>query len=159
MISDNVTGSTNTNSQPSGKFGIYRAKCVDTKDPLKSGRIKVFIPALNLEITKETEGIWALPCTPYAGCNLEGSNGVNDFGSLYVPPKDSFVFVFFEDGDTSKPRYFGGVVLENAVPTENRAGEQYWNKHTVIKTPDKRMIFVSDDNSHDASVIIRGNAK
>ena len=100
--------------------------------------------------------MWAYPCTPYAGSNLE-SKTVNDFGSLYVPPKDSYVFVFFEDGDTSKPRYFGGLILENSIPTENRAGNEYWNKHTIIKTPAKRTIFVSDDTSHDACVIIRGS--
>ena len=156
-IADNISGVPNSSSQASGKFGIYRAKCVDTQDPLKSGRIRVFIPALNLEMMKENEGIWALPCSPFAGSNLEVS-AVNDIGSLLVPPKDSLVYVFFEDGDTSKPRYFGGVVLENAVPTENRAGKQYWNKHTILKTPNKRIIFVSDDSKSDAGVIIRGSS-
>ena len=144
-------------SQPPARYGIYRAICVDPKDPLKSGRIKVNIPAFVTDYSKDNEGIWAYPCTPYAAPNLEKSGEkVSDFGSLLVPPKDSYVFVFFEDGDVSKPRYFGGLTLENAIPTECRNGEQYYNKHMVIKTPEKRMIFVSDDDSHDSSVIIRG---
>ena len=154
-ISNNLS-SVNTQDIPYGIAGIYRAKCVDPKDPLKSGRIKVWIPKLNYTKQSEDEGIWAYPCTPFAAPNLEVKNSVSDFGSLMVPPKDSYVFVFFEDNDPSKPRYFGGVVLEGAIPTENQAGSEYWNKHTVIKTPEKRMIFVSDDSSSDASIIIRG---
>ena len=150
------TGGTSTHNQPEKHFGIYRAICVDNKDEKKSGRIKVNIPALNYTQIKDNEGVWALPCTPFAAPNLEKKNNVSDFGALYIPPVDSYVYVFFEDGDSSKPRYFGGVTLEGAIPTEQQAGEQYWNKHVVIKTPEKRMIFVSDDNSSDASVIIRG---
>lgn len=156
-VASQTSGGTNNQNVPTGNFGIYRAICIDPKDPLKSGRIKIQIPALNLTVTKENDGVWAYPCTPYASPNLEKKGeDVSDFGSLLIPPKNSHVFVFFEDGDVSKPRYFGGVTLENAIPTENRNGSEYWNKHTVIKTPKKRMIFVSDDDSSDASVIIRG---
>lgn len=160
QVADN--GGTSTHNQPQRYFGIYRAICVDNKDQKKSGRIKVNIPALNYTQIKDTDGVWAFPCTPFAAPNLEKKNKVSDFGALYIPPVDSYVYVFFEDGDASKARYFGGVVLEGAIPTEQQSGEQYWNKHTVIKTPEKRMIFVSDDSSSDASIIIRGkdrNAK
>ena len=156
-INDTTSGSDSTHNQPEKKYGIFRAKCVNSQDPEKTGRIKVWIPALNYTKAEEEEGTWAYPCCPFAGPNLE-KNGdkVSDFGSLYLPPKDSYVYVFFEDGDTSKPIYFGGVVTEGAIPTENQAGKQWWNKHTVIKSPEKRMIFMSDDSQSDSSVIIRG---
>ena len=157
-IADNTESSGSASNKPSQRYGIYRAICVDPADPKKSGRIKVNIPALDItETDVEKDGVWAYPCTPFASPNLEKKGEkVSDFGSLYVPPKFSIVFVFFEDGDPSRPRYFGGATLENAIPTENRVGSEWWNKHTVIKSMDKRMVFVSDDNSNDASVIIRG---
>lgn len=156
VVSDN-SGGTNTHSQPERYFGIYRAICVDPIDPKKSGRIKVWIPALNYTKFEDTDGMWAMPCTPYAGSNLEKINEkVSDFGSLYIPPKDAYVYVFFEDGDPSKPRYFGGLIIEGGIPTEQQAGDEYWKKHTVIKSPEKRMMFVSDDDTNDCSVIIRG---
>ena len=158
-VASKSEGSINTNSIDSLDYsGIYRAKCIDNKDPLKTGRIKVFIPKVHRTKVEETEGTWAYPCTPYAGSNLEpdAKEPIHDFGSLYVPPIDSFVYVFFEDGDQSKVRYFGGLITQGAIPTENQAGDQYWDKHTVIKTPKKRLIFVSDDNTNDACILIRG---
>ena len=161
QLADNVEGASNTQNMPSLSYDvIYRAKCVDNKDPLKTGRIKVWIPKLNYTHIDEDQGIWALPCTPYAASNLEKKGeAVTDFGSLYVPPVDSFVYIFFEDGDQNKPRYFGANIIEGGIPTENQAGNQWWNKHTVIKTPAKRIIFVSDDDSGDASIIIRGKER
>ena len=158
-ISDSSEGMHDTNKKESNEYSmIYRAKCVDNKDPLKSGRIKVNIPKLNSTTTEDTEGTWAYPCTPFAGSNLEGDaeESVHDFGSLCIPPKDSVVYVFFEEGDQSKPRYFGGLVTEGAVPTENQQGEEYYNKHTIFKSPKKRLIFISDDSKTDACILIRG---
>ena len=159
-VSDQVNGLENILNVEEVNYGIFRAKVVDNKDEeMTTGRIKVWIPALHYPKIKEEDedGVWAWPCTPFAASNLEKEGEpVSDFGSLYVPPKDSFVFVFFEDGDVNKVRYFGGVVLEGAIPTENQGGEEPWNKHTVIKTLDKRIIFVSDDTKSDASIIIRG---
>ena len=154
ILTENVSGSTSTTNVPSKRGGIYRAKCVDPKDPDKSGKVKVWIPALSYTKDEDTEGIWARPATSFAAANLEKKE-VNDFGSLYIPPKDSYVYVFFEDGDSSKPVYFAGCILEGSIPTECQAGSEYWNKHMVIKTTKKRMIFVSDDPD-DACVIIRG---
>ena len=160
-VAENAEGSNSTQNKPSLSYDvIYRAKCVDPKDPTKSGKIKVWIPKLHYTSVDEDNGIWAYPCTPYAASNLEEkSGGVSDFGSLYIPPKGSFVYVFFEDGDQNKARYFGGTVIEGGIPTENQAGNEWWNKHTVIKTPAKRIIFVSDDDSSDACVLIRGKER
>ena len=155
-VGQNVSGAQSSTNGPSNIFGIFRAKCTDPKDPDKSGKIKVWIPELSYKKDEDTEGIWARPATPYAAVNLEKKE-VNDFGSLYVPPKDSYVYVFFENGDPSKCVYFAGMVLEGSIPTECQSGSQYWNKHVIIKTPKKRIIFVSDDPS-DACVIIRGQS-
>lgn len=160
QIAENVEGSGNTQNQESLEYSsIYRAKCIDNKDPLKTGRIKIWIPSKHHTKVEETNGIWAYPCTTFAASNLEEKGKPeSDIGSLYIPPVNSYVFIFFEDGDSSKPRYFGGVVTEGAIPTENQTGD-YYKKHTVIKTPSKRIIFVSDDDSNDACVLIRGKER
>ena len=159
-ISDETNGLEHILNVKEARYGIFRAKVVDNNDEdKKTGRVKVWIPAIHYPKIKEEdeEGVWAYPCTPFAASNLEKKGEpVSDFGTLYVPPKDSYVFIFFEDGDVGKPRYFGGLVLEGAIPTENQAGEEPWNKHMVIKTLEKRMIFVSDDTKSDACIIIRG---
>lgn len=144
--------SVNTPSEYNGK---YRGKCVDNKDPNKSGRIKAWIPHLMAGKVNESEGIWVYPATDYAACNKEASGGVDDCGSLMIPPVGSFVWVFFEAGDPNKGRYEGGCVIEGQIPTEQQAGAEYWNKHTVIKTPTGRQMLVSDA-PEDACVIIRG---
>ena len=156
LMGEGASGASSTMNALSVTSGIYRAKCVDPKDPDKSGKIKVWIPALSYTKDEDTSGIWARPATSFAAANLEKEE-VNDFGSLYIPPKDSYVYVFFEDGDSSKPVYFAGCVLEGSIPTECQAGSQYWNKHMIIKTPQKRMIFVSDDPD-DSCIIIRGKS-
>jgi hypothetical protein len=149
------TGNPKTTNNIAGCDKTYRAKCVDNKDPKKSGRIKVWIPELMAGKVDEKEGRWVLPATEYAGCNVEAKNGVDDCGSLLIPPVGSFVWVFFECDDPDKGRYRGGCVIESQIPTEQQAGGQYWNKHTLIKTPTGRQLFVSDDPD-DASVLIRG---
>lgn len=159
-VAENAEGANSTQNKDSLENNfIYRAKCVDNKDPLKSGRIKVWIPAKHHTKVEENEGIWAYPCTPFAGSNLEESGkSVSDIGSLFIPPIHSYIYVFFENGEQNKARYFGGLVTEGAIPTENQTG-QYYNKHTIIKTPNKRIIFVSDDESTDACVLIRGKER
>ena len=155
-IAEQAEGTGNSQNKSVTKDScIYRAKCIDNKDPLKTGRIKIVIPEVNYTKYKEGEGVWAYPCTPFAGCNLEESD-VSDFGCLMIPPINSYVFIFFEGGDINRPVYFGGLITEGAIPTENQAGEKWYAKHTLIKTPKKRLIMVSDDDSSDSCIIIRG---
>ncbi len=139
----------------------YRAKVIDVKDPKKIGRVKVWIPSLMYGVVSDNDGIWAMPGNnAFVGNKEATGKGGQDCGSLMIPPKDSYVWIIFEDGDFNKPIYVGGlnVQTEESVPTENQNGTQYYNKWTLLKTPNGKQIFLSDDPD-DESIILRGKQK
>ena len=146
---------------------IIRAKCIDTVDLNKQARIKVWIPDLMPEI-EETQGIWARPANnPLGGRNLtENSEDHYYQGSCYIPPIGSWLYVFFENGDPSEPRYMGaldiattdGGLTEPSVVAECRQGPEYWKKWVPIRTKMGRCIVVSDD-VYDERVEITGKKR
>jgi len=143
---------------PESFFGMYRAKVVDNKDPEKKGRVMVWIPDLMPEVPEE-KGIWARPANnPVGGRNMEGEDG-HFSGTCYIPPKGSWMWIFFENGNPNRPYYFGALDLENA-PTlpENQLGSNYQNKWTIFKSHDGRCIVVSDDPD-DARIEITGKKR
>jgi hypothetical protein len=71
--------------------GFYRGKVVDNRDPLQLGRVKVRVCPWFEEVRDE-DCPWAEPA-------WQG-------GVLYVPPKNAWVWVFFEGGDVEKPVWF-----------------------------------------------------
>lgn len=140
---------------------IYRAKVVDVKDPNKRGAVKVWIADLMYNSVPENQGLWAMPGNTVFTSNKENTDpGGQDSGSLIIPPKNSYVWVIFEDGDFNRARYMGGISMDvdESVPTENQSGSQYYNKWTLLKTPKGRQVFLSDDPD-DESIIIRGKIK
>lgn len=100
--------------------GIYRGVIEDNNDPLQNGRCKVRVFGVHSSSATETstDGIAAsnLPwAEPVLGL-IEGS--ISGYGLFSVPLQGSHVFVFFENGNHMKPRYFGsapGVIT--ALPT------------------------------------------
>jgi hypothetical protein len=72
--------------------GFFRAKVVDNNDPQQLGRIKVKVYPI-MEDTDDAGCPFAMPCW----------NG----GILYIPPVNSWVWVFFEGNDVEKPVWFG----------------------------------------------------
>jgi hypothetical protein len=93
---------------PPGKFNsIYRGVVENNDDPLKAGRCQIRIFGIHSELTyhRETQGVplehlpWAEPAAPiWGGCSGIGFNG--------VPVQGAHVFLFFEAGDITQPRYF-----------------------------------------------------
>lgn len=95
-------------------YGKYRGQIVDTKDPLKLGRVKVRVPQVGSDETLD----WAWPSGQPVG---------NDFGDSFIPPVDSPVWVSFENGNPSHPVFEGGhwasenhKVPEEATDPRNR---------------------------------------
>jgi len=133
-------------------YGNYRAKVVDNKDKEKFGRVLVYIPDLMPTLDDRKDGIWARPANnPFGGRNTEGDNEDAYYaGSSYIPPKDSWVWIFFECGQINRPYYFGALDLENAeVLPENQVGDEYQNKWVILKTHQGRAIVLSDDPSDE----------
>lgn len=138
-------------------YGFYRAKVVDNKDPEKRGQVLVWIPDLMPKIP-DTEGIWACPVN-----TLGGRDPVNKEtwkqGTCYIPVVGSWVWVFFEGGNPSRPFYFGSIEIEQSrTVVENQLGSEYWNKWTVIRTRQGRVIIISDDPD-DARVELTGRKR
>lgn len=135
---------------------IYRAKCVENKDPSKQGRVRVWIPELMEGTVNDDKGVWVRPAPhTYSGNAETGSDGVDDCGSLTVPPIGAYVYVFFEMSDPNKGCYFCGATVKDSIPTECQAGGNWYKKDVLCKRPTGRVVMVSDDDSLDAGVVIR----
>jgi len=80
--------------------GFYRGRVVSNEDPLQLGRVKVKVCPWFEEVRDE-DCPWAEPA-------WQG-------GILYVPPRNAWVWVFFEGGDVEKPVWFAWSLPFNGV--------------------------------------------
>lgn len=85
-------------------YGKYRAKVVDVDDPQYRGRIRVMCP----KVLGESKSSWCEPCVPVAY-----DNG----GDFAIPKVGEFVWVEFEEGNSNKPIYTGGLWSANNSPS------------------------------------------
>lgn len=134
--------------------GMYRAKVIENKDPDKFAKVKV-----EILISKETElTAWAMAANnPIGGRDADSPELM--FGSVWIPPVGSLVYIFFEGGNINRPRYFAGLDIEYAeLPPENLVGTEYQDKITMYRSPDGRTIVVSDDPD-DARMEITGKKR
>lgn len=104
-------------------YGNYRGVIVDNNDPEKLGRVKLRVPQIASDNTIE---YWAWP---------KGQPTGADFGDFMVPPKNSPVWVEFENGDPRHPIYSGGHWGKSfgAVPSEGQLTDP---KNRVRKSED-----------------------
>ena len=96
-------------------FGLYSALCIDTLDPLKYGRVRMYSPLLNHPKTPVKALDWAYP--------ISTLSGFDDSGSPWVPPASSMLCVIFERGSRSTPFYIGTTWPRDRGPD----GEHTWN--------------------------------
>lgn len=97
--------------------GIWRAKVIDDKDPYKQGRIKVRVYPL-MDSIKDEDLPWAEPCW---------------MGFCYIPPKESWVWVMFQEGDVHRPVWLGfstpfdenGIVYKKGALGEEFAKQNF----------------------------------
>lgn len=153
--------------------GFYRALVLDAHDERQLGRVKVRIPDLMPEDGAEDcgpwdeMGLWAHPANNYmGGRNIQDTMGTRaDFddawyqGSCLIPPKGSWVWIFFECGDPNHPYYFGaGDFGQRKVLPENQNGAEWEKKWTLYKSREGRCIIISDDPD-DCRVEITGKKR
>lgn len=89
-----------------GRFkypGVYRGIVEYINDPLEMHRVKVRVPTLHK--TKDQISTPALPWA-FIAAPFGGAGG---FGSVWVPPVGSTVWVMFEHGDINNPIVIGAV--------------------------------------------------
>ena len=150
-------------------YGFYRAKVTEVNiDQNRYGAIRVFIPdimdkdtvkSVDKSFSENRSGIVAYPAnTPLGGYDLM-SPGSYYCNSVYVPPKDSYVWIFFEGGDPSKPFYFSAFKYRVAMlPPEHIGVADPSKVYTIIKSTEGRSIIVSDSSDH-ARVEITGKRR
>lgn len=144
-----------------GLFGFYRGIVLDNRDPEidssgnSYGRVKVFIPAL---MEDEETGVWAWPANnPVGGrhdydLSKKKNQNKGDFnycGSFMIPPSNSAVWLFFENGDSSRPYYFSAFdSASKPAPPEMINGSKPEERWLIFRSPQGRTIIVSDDSEN-----------
>ena len=85
---------------------FYRAFVANNDDPLRLGRVQVRVPSIHGTTNSETKT--PTEALPWASPGIWNCAG-NDMGQYLVPEIGTVVFITFEQGDSSKPIYFGGI--------------------------------------------------
>lgn len=88
-------------TQPQEMYGFHVATCVDTVDPLKQGRIRIYTPLLSDPNTDRFSLPWAWPISPFGG--------FDDSGATWVPPAGSRVVILFHGGNRDSAYYIGTI--------------------------------------------------
>jgi Type VI secretion system/phage-baseplate injector OB domain len=101
--------------QPERLDSLLTAVCVDTKDPLKQGRVRFYHPAISQPDTPVDALPWAWPVTNFGG--------FDDSGATWVPPAGSKVCLLWEYGNRDSPYYIGTTWDRDRGP----AGNHFWN--------------------------------
>jgi len=144
-------------------YGFYRARVIDNVEKKnlkgkleKTGKIEVFIPTLMFDAADLAKGIYAYPSMFSFAQNQDMMNQPpdetdkhkHDYGAFLVPPKGSYVYVFFEDGDPNSPRYLPFSPTQiTASPLYEPMNKLHPEKeYYVLKTPHGHRIFLSDNN-------------
>ena len=137
-------------------YGLYRARVVEVdikeNDYQDYGAIKVSIPdymidQIDPELDLYKDGLIAYPANnPVGGRNAQDKDGTSYYqGSVYVPPKNSYVWIFFEGGNLDQPRYLSAWDCRaSKLPPENRNVDEPHKVYTILKTHSGRTIVVSD---------------
>jgi uncharacterized protein involved in type VI secretion and phage assembly len=129
-------------SQGGGKFyGKYRGTISNNVDPLSQGRVQVDVPSI---LGGQTTG-WALPSTPYAGSQV---------GFFSIPPKGSYVWVEFEEGDIDHPIWTGSFWGPGDAPTKDST-----TNTKMIKTGNVTITFDDTPGAGGITIEIATGAK
>jgi len=83
-------------------YGKYRGFVVSNQDPARLGRVRVRVPSV---LGEDVVTGWATPCAP--------AGGLAGLGLLFVPERDSGVWVEFEEGDLEFPIWTGTFWTKN----------------------------------------------
>jgi hypothetical protein len=112
-------------------YGIYQGKVIKVADPDNMGKVQVAVPAVTGSDTRPIED-WAYPITIFSG---------QGYGAWFPPEIGDWVWIFFDNGDPSKPIYIGGWFGDSDIPDEMGANPP---KVRGIVTPKKNKILISD---------------
>jgi len=160
MDNSNINKGMKTDFRDQPLYGFYRGVVLENRDRSIEqknkiyGRVLVHIPAL---FEDPEVGVWACPGNnPIGGRNnktlapnKDRNGGKQEFcGSSFIPPINSWLWIFFEGGDPNRPFYGGGLdIMASELPPElcvqkSSKPEERW---LVFRSPKGRVIMISDD--------------
>lgn len=103
--------------------GVYAGRVTNVDDPLKSGRVRVQVPAMFVD-----DAPWARPCFPY--------------GHFFVPAVDDHVWVIFEGGDPAAPVWLGVWYPSGDAPAP--AGDAQPPVQRLVRTQSGHTLMLDD---------------
>jgi hypothetical protein len=134
--------------------GMYRGLVVNNQDPLNSQRVQIRILGLHTSNKNGNDGDYIpdnnLPWAEQAGMFLDGT---------YIPQKDAWVWLFFENNNHNQPVYFAKCRKANDTSPEidnidmNKLGQPRTEETTEINHGN--MIIKSANTIHGKKIEIR----
>lgn len=138
-------------------YGKYRGIVKDNADPENLGRLKVTVPSVLGDLIV----VWASPCIPYGGFANQGF--------LFIPEKETGVWIEFEEGDPEFPLWVGTFWSkpggESELPKPNdAAGTEEGAVQTpptckIIKTAKGHTIQMEDADDKEMVTIVEAKNK
>jgi len=141
-------------------FGIYLAEIVSTKDISRTGRVRVFIPAISKDKNSSAGYFDAVWTSPFAGSTdprtvgksiQDPTNSMSSYGLwTTVPDNGNLVLIAFGDGNTKYPMVMSCLFadkLNYAIPG-NAGGKNYQAPSLSLPTVEKNK-RTADINHND----------
>lgn len=127
----------------------YRGVVVDNRDPLKYGRVKIFVPDIMDEEDKE-DPMWFLPGNQIIG----GQNDDTEnpfFNSQFIPSIGSWWIVKFEEGNPENGYYIRPLQLMNTVLAPEFQTGKNPNLKSGFRFKNGQVIIISDDDEKEVN--------
>jgi len=111
---------------------FYRAVIEDNNDPLKQGRVRIRVLGIHSPF-RDKLSIDQLPWAEYAtnlSFSYEGAGGISS-----IPRIGSWVWVFFDSGDITKPVYFAKI---KSITAEKIVDDGFYDPNEIYPNKDYR---------------------
>jgi hypothetical protein len=139
--------------------GLWRARVVDDKDPLRLGRVRVAVPNVhpNPDVTEKDAFPWA------AYCAVDG--GSENAGDIVVPEVGDDVFVAFEEGDIAFPIRVGAPFRKHtsrtakSIPPEANAVGAYPRKRVTRTRVGHAFVMSDAPKDHEMALQTAGGRR
>jgi uncharacterized protein involved in type VI secretion and phage assembly len=133
-------------------YGKHRGVVIANKDPLKLGRLRVWVPSLfptegDATPDEDSPSVsdWAWPCVPFTGA---------DQGFFCVPEIHARIWVEYEEGNLDSPIWVGGFWSAPGGSAETPAESQELDanepRRRVLKTSSGHVFEFSDIDGKEA---------